>query len=274
MVHYIPADCHELSYRQRQALHQWQPQLQQAWHAGWMQVGVQGGHLEAAQLWGQPPWNEEPLLGVSAHWQQELPWHIYLSAEAVQALLGAQLGQEELSAHEITELDLRLLQISMQKFAAHWSQGLSLRRPPSEIVLKRGGFFSFPQRLLGWTGALCYGKHHGCVWLATELEALGTWLQPPSGAQQLPLEAIASLPVEVEVMLQGPVLSVQELLSLQPQDILLLGQADKNSFLCAHQRLIGWGHLGAKGHHLALHIRQMGAKDTLSSIVSRRVAKR
>ncbi len=268
MERYLPADCHELSYSQRQALDKMQAQIQQGWRAGWAKAGVQGSDLEAAELWAQPPWQAQPSSGVFAQWQQELLWHIYLSPEAVQALLSAQLGQEELSAHEVTELDLRLLQIPLRQFAVHWAEGLSLRRAPGEILLKRSGFLSSPPLLLGWTGVLAYGRHQGPVWLATAWEAFAVWLQPPAAAHKLTMEALAHLPLEAEVVLTGPVLSARELLDMQPQDILLLGQADKNAFLSVHQRLIGWGHLGAKGNYLALHIHHMGAKDKLSTISS------
>ncbi len=200
---------------------------------------------------------ETGFWAAAATWSHGGAWRLLLSPTGTTALLAAQLGQDELAEHALTDLDLRLLQLPARALAADLGRELRLAGGAPSPALARGPVPAGAEAVVAWRMHVAHGPAGGEVVLTVPWADLRACLTPPEGGQRLQREELADAPVVVEAVVVAPPVTPRELLEMQPGDVLALGPGDQQSILRANGAPVAWGRIGAKGATLAISIQHV-----------------
>jgi len=218
-------------------------------------VTCAGSHEPQAQLRDEAVW--QGGWAAEASWAQVGRWRMLFSTGAAEAMLAAQLGQDELTEHPLTELDLRLLEGPVRRLAGDLGRELQSSGAPAEIIMSRGVSSAEFSPAVVWPFAVQRGGLQGEALLLTPWEDLRELLQPEPDDRVLTPEALRQAPVLVEAILTALPVTPRELLGMQPGDVLRLGAADRLSVVTANGRPFARGRAGAKGRTLAINIQHI-----------------
>jgi len=194
---------------------------------------------------------------VAATWGQDGAWRLLLTSEAVSLVLAAQLGQDELADHCITDLDLRLLQLPVRALANELARELPAGGGTAGLALTHPPGPAGHEAVATWRVRLEHGGQGGEMLLAIAWEALSAMLAPPADETRLAREEVIGAPVLVEAMLAGPALTARELAEMEPGDVVALGAGEHTSVLRANGLPFARGRIGAKGARLAVNIQEI-----------------
>lgn len=209
----------------------------------------------------EPDWQprrlETGFWAAAATWSHGGDWRLLLSPKGTTALLAAQLGQDELAEHALTDLDLRLLRLPARALAADLGRELRLAAGAPSPALARGPVPAVAEAVVAWRMHVAHGPVGGEVVLTVPWSDLRRCLTLPAGEQRLRRDELADAPVVVEAVVVAPPVTPRELLEMQPGDVLALGPGEQQSILRANGAPVAWGRIGAKGATLAISIQHV-----------------
>jgi hypothetical protein len=219
-------------------------------------AALQGSRLQGAAQQAGRVLDEESAVGdgvVEATWQQGA-WRLRLSVDAAEVLLAAQLGQRELSAHALTDLDLRLLAGPVRRMAEGVGRQLLDRDLRSEVRLSRSIQPLPSGPCVSWSFTVTLGGRQGEFVLLTPWQNLRALLGAEPDDSVMEPGMLREAPVVVEALMTAPPLTPRDLLGLQPGDIVRLGALDRPSVLAANGVPFATGPVGARGMAMAVNI--------------------
>jgi flagellar motor switch/type III secretory pathway protein FliN len=210
-----------------------------------------GGEVQVGEGWDRE-WAAE------AAWRQGALWRLRLSQGAAEAILAAQLGQDELTAHALTELDLRIMGEALGGLAREIGRELEGRGGAAEVAMSLAASPLPGEPLVIWTMTVQHGSLEGEAALVTVWEELAEVLMPETEEGVLEVEVLHGAAVTIEALLPGPPLTAGELWGMQPGDVLKLGAVDRPSVVTANGQPFARGRAGARGETLAVNIQEIG----------------
>lgn len=205
---------------------------------------------ELAEPYGQ-------AFAVAARWgQADLQWVLLIEREAVEAVLAGMLGFSALTpCGRLTTTDLELLQLPLRQLAGQVQAEFA--QPVGAVDLGEMG--QLPR-----TECVCLhfdigvGESGGRAMLLVAWESLrGLYRRADAGSTTIEPGKLDGAAIRLEAIMPEVELTLQELLNLQPGDVLQLGPVDLQAVVTANGKDFARGKVGAKGEHLAVHVTEI-----------------
>lgn len=196
---------------------------------------------------------------IEARWgQPDLQWVLLMEYRAAEAVLAGMLGFSTLAPSEcLTPTDLELLQLPLRQLAGQMQAELA--QPAGAVDL--GDVGQLPRaECVCLRFDISVGESVGTAMLLVAWESLRRlYRRADAGSRTLGLRALEGVSMRLDASMPGGEPTLQQLLDLQPGDVLQLGPLDLQTVVTANGKDFARGKVGAKGEHLAVHITEIAA---------------